>query len=202
MTLENKIYFLKLNSQNSLKRALSILKHSGNPILKASYSSGLNSIHKHLSVKENIEIDILNRVFSKSEMSIENMQERLRRLKLYDYYQLLGITNILHTQMSKLNVEQITLYSHFKALTRGHDVIIFDSPSKNLQNVSLENFKTCLKSCALTRPVIICSQNPMTFNDLIDFYIDDTNQKVKIKENKLKVKEHSTQSPIIIPISA
>jgi hypothetical protein len=190
-----------VNQSNSLKRIRAILNECNFPVRSKGYSAGINNFHKNLSIKENIELDILNRVFSSDELSIENLSARLKRLELFDYFKMLRIDTLLHKTSKELTNQEMSLYSHFKAIARGSDIIIFESPENYLESVSIDALKTCVRSCSLSRPIIIISKNQYLFNDLIDTYIND-NENLEFNQNLLKQEEEFKNIKIVPTISA
>lgn len=145
----NRIYYFdqhdqQFNINNGLKEFMYFLKSKGiHTNIDFSYSNFDDSLHCHLSIKDNFILDAIpTSLIKDSEINLNEFIKSLQNHHLKDLIVKLGD---LHRPVSELSDEQKKLTSIIKVILSQSKYLFLDNPDEFINNTDLEQIKKCIK---------------------------------------------------------
>mgnify|MGYP003718815807 CR=1 FL=1 len=187
---------------NALKEFLKFLKFmTKKTTIDFCYSSGKNSLHSNLSIKENFILDAVPKSLIRD--GEDNFKQFLETLKNPHLKKLIHKLGDLKRTTSSLDQGEIKLTTILKSLMSQSEYILLEAPEKEQHYENIELIKKAIQFEVYQRKrrVIIKAQNKDTWLDISGFIISKcenshqfhctlnpllTNQNVTYLNNKLK----------------
>ena len=177
-----------IEAKNALKDFIYYLKASGRTgILNFSYSGGVNSLHPHLSIKDNLILDAIPKSFIKS--NVDNFFGIINELQNKSLKLLLESLEDLDYKVKDLSLDDINLVSLIKTLLSGQEDLFLLNPGLNLSKNNIDIIKDAIEFEVYSnhKNVFIKSQNKELWFDITTHFISINEDKTFSKvSNPLK----------------
>jgi len=177
----NRIYFFDKTENdeytNTLKEFMYFLKSKGvHENIDFCYANSKDSLHCHLSIKDNFILDAIpTSLIKESEI---NLNEFIDKLSNKHLKQLIVKLGDLNTPINKLDLSKIKLVSIIKVILSQSKYIFLNKPDESTSNDDLEQIKKCINFEVKqnSRIVMLKSKRKLLWPDIITNIITKNDQ--------------------------